>query len=157
MLPKFHPGFMPAKKALAEIELNFAVEGHVTAVTFPDGNAGTPLAAFFTRFSQLTYPGRQRGHLGVKLLRAPARTCSEPFFVLGVPVAQKDRTRWSSRAYILVVVSLLSAIVYLVLAVPTGSTHRQYGHTPFHLGRRSSQNRDAQIHTHEQSFIVSNR
>ena len=46
VLPKFHPGFMPAKWVAADMALNFAVEGQVTAVTFPDGNATSPLATY---------------------------------------------------------------------------------------------------------------
>ena len=53
-MPTFQPGFMPATWAAAEMALNFAVEGHVTAVTFPDGSAGSPLALYPLSFGGFT-------------------------------------------------------------------------------------------------------
>ena len=46
---------MPATWAAAEMALNFAVEGHVTAVTFPDGSAGSPLALYPLSFGGFTH------------------------------------------------------------------------------------------------------
>ena len=77
VLPKFHPGFMPAKKALADMALNFEVEGHVTVVTFPDGNAISLLASCCTAFNRLIYLALRQVRPAVKLPRAPTRICSE--------------------------------------------------------------------------------
>jgi hypothetical protein len=44
---------MPATWAAAEMVLNFAVEGHVTAVTFPDGSAGSSSALYLPSFREL--------------------------------------------------------------------------------------------------------
>jgi hypothetical protein len=86
VLPRFHPGFMPAKCAAAVIVLNFAVEGHVTAVTFPEGNgpvgnAASSLAIYCKPFKSSTYSVHQQVHLGAKLLRAPNQMRSEPSYL----------------------------------------------------------------------------
>jgi hypothetical protein len=46
---------MPATWAAAEMVLNFAVEGHVTAVTFPDGSAGSSSALYLPSFGGFTH------------------------------------------------------------------------------------------------------
>lgn len=55
VFPTFQPGFMPATWAAAEMALNFAVEGHVTAVTFPDGSAGVSSALYPPLFGRFTH------------------------------------------------------------------------------------------------------
>lgn len=54
-MPTFQPGFMPATWAAAEMAVNFAVEGHVTAVTFPDGSAGSSSALFLPLLGGYTH------------------------------------------------------------------------------------------------------
>lgn len=78
VLPKFHPGFMPAKWVFADMALNFALEGHVTAVTLPDGNATSQLVGSHALLSRLTHPVLRQVHLGAMLLQAPDQMCSEP-------------------------------------------------------------------------------
>ena len=46
---------MPATWAAAEMAVNFAVEGHVTAVTFPAGSAGSPSALFLPLLGGYTH------------------------------------------------------------------------------------------------------
>lgn len=46
---------MPATWAAAEMAVNFAVEGHVTAVTFPDGSAGSSSALFLPLLGGYTH------------------------------------------------------------------------------------------------------
>lgn len=71
VLPTFQPGFMPAVWAAADMALNFAFDGHLTAVTFPDGNARYSSAIHSSAYEARSYLAQWQKSPGAVLLQSP--------------------------------------------------------------------------------------